>query len=991
MIAKQRAYARHAPLLQSAIPLPQELMEMSLTTCFEAQVAKAPHRIAVVSAQGTLTYQALNWAANRLAHQLLAMGIPIGAPVAILLEQSAETVVSIWGAVKAGGCYFCLEPSLPAPRTQDLLQRSAAQIIITTSTFAAYAEQVAPTGSHIILLDQMVASDLVQNPNIPIAPGDALAINFTSGSTGTPKFTKKSHAAQLYSAWQCSIDYGLSPADRYASIYQLNAGLSSRGIFAGLLTGGTYYLYPGMNFDMSGWANWLEAEEITQLTGPTAAIRELLYTRPDGPNFPAMRIVQVAGQTVFRQDAELFQRRFAPGAILVSLYGMTELATITHYLVDHDTRFEGDTLPIGYPVAGRQLLVMDEAGNQLIDQPGELVLRHRRDRELLVGDVPTRCHHGQEVDEEAYALFYTADIGIQRADGCLTYLGRKDDMVKVRGNRVTLTEIESWLLKIKGVAQAAAKSFPTASGDNRVVGYVALAPGVQITEASIRAELNQSIPFYMVPARVVVLPTMPMTTTGKVDRKTLPPPDSTRPHLATPFVAPRGEIEHQIADLWMILLGLDEIGVDDNFFELGGDSLNAVRMIVMIEAKLGVTIAQDYFRAPTVAALAKLCTADASDAPSARTSTAFVAPTEEYQLFAANPGQSMLRRLVTGQVSANNALRRMIHISLPQFSYAQGTAWLTWLARPSIAKRLFGRERQWFDMLADEMDNPSAATDEAFAVSLVGNLIRDSFLLRWKEGRFVAKDILATMQRAPEKFWRTFAQQFERSKPGRAGARFHVYGLEHLDSAKKEGRGTILLTYHSTASTLAGAILSHQFGIETSLDVSLEQAKYMARESGDAAGDATTQARASSGWAATYTLQAQRILQQGGIVRIANDVSYDEANSLAKMIGPRQHYLKPGFAELALTTNASVLPYYNTFDRAGGVHTTILPPLVPPSSASGRNVLINALMDQYIAFLEATWRKSPESLGWGALSRYHQCRLVGSPIQSERSPQVSRG
>ena len=999
MIAKQQAHARHAPLLQTATSLPQDIMEMSVATCFERQAAQFPQHTAVVSAQGALPYQQLNQKANRLAHHLLALGIAMAAPVAIILEQSADTVVSILGVIKAGGCYFCLEPALPVPHTQDLLQRSATQTIITTSAFAAYAEQIAPAGSRYIMLDQMATSELAHNPDRPISPHDPLALNFTSGSTGTPKVTQKSHAAQLYGAWQCSIDYRLSPADRHTSIYQLNAGLSSRTLFAALFTGGAIYLYPGMKADMGGWATWLEAEAITQLSGPTAAIRELMYTRADGPNFPAMRIVQVAGQTVYRHDAELFQRRFAPGAILISLYGMTETATITHYLVDHDTRFEADTLPIGYPVAGRQLLVIDEAGNPLIDQPGELVMRHRRGHELLLGDVLDPRQRAQErakeVDEEAYTLFHTADIGIQRPDGCLTYLGRKDDMVKVRGNRVTLTEIESWLLKVTGVTQAAAKAFPTSSGDNRVVGYVTLAPACQITEAAIRADLSQSIPFHMIPARVVVLATMPMTTTGKVDRKALPLPDATRPALATPFVAPRNEIEQQIADLWATLLGLDEIGVDDNFFDLGGDSLNAVRMLLTLEAKTGARIPQDYLRKPTVAALAQFCAADAVNAPNLRDSTNLVIPAAEFHQRTPRKRQPLLRRLATGKIPVANMLRRTIHTTLPKLSYTQGIAWLNWWARPAIANRLFHRERQWFYTLAQEMDNPGAATDATFATSILSNLIRHSFQRRWVQPQYANIDLLTAMREAPENFWRTFSQQFDKptqAHPGSQsdiGPRFHVHGLEHFDDAQKAGRGIILLTFHGAVSIVAGAILSHQYDINPALDVSLEEARHIAKQTEGAQGDGANLTSVASGWAATQALHAQRILQQGGIVRFASDMSYDEPNSFTKTIGQRQYHLKPGFAELALTTDATVLPFYSNFDSTEGFHLTILPPLRPPSANSESDIYIKTLLDQYVAFLATTWRELPTSVGWGSLYYYSQHPRVGSSTQTQLSPQFS--
>ncbi len=978
MLAKQMAYPRHAAIIQAATPLSEKILEKSLVSCFEEQAERTPQSLAVVAEEGSLTYEELNETANRLAHHLLAMGLSVTIPTTILLNRSLDTIVCTLAILKTGGYFLCLEPTLPVQRARDLLNRSATRMILTTSAHAAYLNEVAPDGNEWLLLDQVVMEDSTQNLNIPISPAQPSRLGFTSGSTGAPKPGLKDHRNYLYGTWQQSNAYLLSPLDHHAFVYQFSTGVATRAAYNALLTGGSVHLHPGVNYDMSSWADWIEAQEITLINMPTVAFRELLQTRPDGCNFPSVRRISTGGQTVYRQDAELFQRRFCRGTLMGTTYAMTETSSLAHYLIDHDTKFEGETVPLGYALPGRQLLIVDEEGRELgFDQPGEIAVRN------LYANIAEASNKGGAPgsDQDNISFFRTSDLGLLRPDGCLIYLGRKDDMVKVRGNRVALSEAENLLLKVNGVAQAAVKPFRTASGDNRLVGYVTSAKEAQITVASVRAEMNRLAPAYMVPARIVLLATMPITASGKIDRPSLPMPDTARPDLETPFVAPRNDMEEQIAAIWAELLAVDEVGVNDNFFDLGGDSISAMRMILKVESLTGSTIPQDYFRGPTVAALVAYCMAEPSATPTQPSSHSVAKePALEQR-------SGVIGRLANGQVTTKTLLHRMIYQRLLGLTYVQGVRWLAWLGQPPVAERLFGEERKMFRRLAEELDNPSAATDKAFSISVLSHLIRDNYLRRWSRQRPADGNLMKAMRNAPERFWRTFAQRFEQTAQDKSAPLLQFSGLEHLIHAQKRGQGTILLTYHANASALANAILAEQTNLGKIPTISLVRAEGMAN--GELDEDEENMENVSAGWAASYALQAQRILQKGGVIRIVNDVSYDAPNSLSKKIGGRQYQLKAGFAELALTTGATILPTYYTFDEAGCVYLTILPALVAPDGDSP--TVINSLMDQYVAFLEATWRKAPESLGWGSLQRYNTRPLATTAAATESIAQPVRG
>ncbi len=606
IVAKQWAYLRHAPIMQEATPFTEEMLSMSLVACFEQQVTISPRRLAVVSAEGSLTYDELNQAANRLAHHLLAHGVAVGVPTAIILGSGLDVIVSMLAVLKTGGYYLVLEPDLPPQRVQDILNLAATQMILTTSSHADYSAQVSPKGGRLVLLDQMDTESLIHNPDIHITPLQPSRLGFTSGSTGAPKPSLKTHKNYLYGVWQGSNTYLFSRDDRHASVYRFSTGPSMRALYSALLIGGSIHLHPDLNYDMRSWATWIDAQAITQLYMPTATFRELLHNLPEGPNFPSIRMVYVAGQTIYRQDAEMFQRYFSRGAILVSRFSMSETSCLAHYLVDHETRFDRDTLPIGYALPGRELLIVSEEGQPLgFNQPGEIAVRRLfQDGDELEGS-SSGLNGVHAANDRTEPFFRTSDLGLMRPDGCLIHLGRKDDTVKVRGNRVALAEAESLLLKVKGVAQAAVKSFSTVDGDNQLVGYVALSQDAQLTATDLRRELGQMAPTYMIPARFLVMPTLPLTTTGKIDRQALPAPGNGRPLLSFPLTSPVTPFEEIVSAIWCAVLGLDAIGIHDPFLELGGNSLQAMRIAARVQEEFGVEIPlAELFAASTVAEMA---------------------------------------------------------------------------------------------------------------------------------------------------------------------------------------------------------------------------------------------------------------------------------------------------------------------------------------------------------------------------------------------------
>ena len=910
MVAQQRTHARYGPLVRAATPVPFEMLNTSLVACFEQQAACHAERLAVQAAEGSLTYAELNTAANRLAHQLLAIGVNRDAPIAIVLERSLDAVISLLAVLKTGGYFLCLEPSLPTQRLSQLLNLAAAPLILTASAHQSQIEPALPDGAAVVWLDQMPTSELAHNPGIEISSAQPARLGFTSGSTGAPKPIIRTHRQRLYSDWQRISAYLFSPQDHHTFIYQFSTGISIGALFGALLTGGALHLYPTPPYDMRRLASWIDAQAITQLYLPTVAFRDLLHALTGSDNLPSVRMVFVTGQTIHRQDAELFQRHFAQGSILVCRFGMSETGGLAHYLVDHSTVLADDPLPAGYALPGRELLIVDEQGQPLgFDQPGEIAVRQLLPDEPLADNLANDTEVDQAAGHGAAPIFRTADLGLLRPDGCLIHLGRKDDMVKVRGNRVALAEAERILLSVAGVAQAAIKPFPTSNGDNRLVGYVTSAPGAQLTVTGIREAMSRLAPAYMVPARFVVLPALPLTTSGKVDRQALPPPGTARPELATPFVPPRTELEQQLADLWAELLELDEVGVDDNFFELGGDSLSALSMTLMAEERLGRSVPPEYFQNPTLADLTSLLNGApageaAAETPSGATGTAVQskkAPAE---------GNRLRTRIYAAAILRGPVYRKAM---LP---YALGVRLQrAWLRQPLVQNRIFREQCDLF----------RACQREAGLLDPHGDRL--------------TRHLMATTWH----IWRTQALQ----TPRNFSRWVTLKGAELVQAAVNRGNGLIIVFTHQKLSTPLTRRLIHTSGCNETCTVTGRPKQGV---------EASKEANRASN-----TYQALAMLRRGGGVFVAGE-GRGSANPAIQPFYGRQLPLPRGFAELALHSQSSIVAVFSDISIEGGVTLEFVALPTPASTAE-----VESLLHQYAEMLVERWPRLLPTTLWDRL------------------------
>jgi amino acid adenylation domain-containing protein len=565
-------------------------IEQALPDRFEQQVRKYPDRLAVQGKRGALTYDALNRAANRVARSLLARRAGGQEPVGLLLEHGAPTIVAILGVLKAGQMYLPLDASYPPARITYMLEDSQTNLIVTDAKHLSLAKEWAQRERHVLNLDALEPGLSEQNLGLTIAP-DALAyILYTSGSTGQPKGVVQNHRNVLHNIMKYTNGSHICADDRLSLLFSHSYSAAVTNTFGALLNGAALFPFDLREEGLAPLATWLIQEEITVYHSVATLFGHFLDTLTGTEAFPRLRLIELTGEPVAARDVERYKRHFAPPCLLHNRMAATEMSIIRQFFLDHETPITGGLVPVGYAVADTEVLVLDEAGQEVgANQTGEIAIKSRylapgywRQPELTRAAFVADPHGGDA------RLYCTGDVGYLLPDGCLIHLGRKDSRVKIRGYRIELGEVERALLECAALKEAVVVAREETPGDPRLVAYVVPGgqPAPMISEW--RRLLQAKLPDYMVPAAFVFLESLPLTPNGKVDRQALPAPHRAGPELEGAFVAPRTPLEALIAEVWQDVLGVDRVGVYDNFFDLGGHSLLAMKVVARLEKKLGL-------------------------------------------------------------------------------------------------------------------------------------------------------------------------------------------------------------------------------------------------------------------------------------------------------------------------------------------------------------------------------------------------------------------
>lgn len=587
---------------QTARPYPKHATVHSL---FAAQATERPDAVAAACGDCRATYRELDERSNAVAHELQRLGVRAGTLVAFCLERSIEAIVAMLGILKAGGTYVPLDPAYPKERLAFLMEDSRAEILLTQRALTDRLPE--PTGK-ILWMESFGAEARRKSFVSPEQDGESLAyVIYTSGSQGRPKGVCVPHRA-IHRLVRHTHPIQIEASDTVAQITNISFDPSIAEIWGALLNGARVVVLPtSVLLSADEFAREVRRHKINVAFIAAAVFSQ--FARHDPTMFRNMRYVVFGGEAADLKSVQLVLDHGAP-RFLINAYGPTETTT---YVTCHVMKRPGDAgnaLPIGRPIANAEIYILDERLQPVpVGEEGELhvggdALAHGYLRQPQLTAERFIPHPFSAVP--GARLYKTGDLARYRPDGNIEFRGRIDEQVKIRGYRIEPGEIETMLAQHPAVREAAARVHTDGNGDKQIVGYVVPADIKTFSEEDARRFLAAKLPSYMVPSAIVPLASMPLTVHGKVDRKSLPPPDSRSRRSREPILAPRTPVEKAIARVWTQLLGVAAIGVHDNFFDLGGHSLLATQAIARIQQELQVELSVGaIFEAPTLESLAR--------------------------------------------------------------------------------------------------------------------------------------------------------------------------------------------------------------------------------------------------------------------------------------------------------------------------------------------------------------------------------------------------
>ncbi|WP_377272874.1 amino acid adenylation domain-containing protein [Peterkaempfera sp. SMS 1(5)a] len=582
--------------------------DATLHGLIEDQVRRTPEATAVTIAGSSLSYAELDARANQVAHRLLAEGVGTGSLVGVLAERSLELVVGLLGTMKTGAAYVPLDPEYPAERLEFMLSDAAAPVVLTQSRLIDDAGEDAPaTGDATVLrLDRAELWDgqPTTAPEAAGGPETPAYMIYTSGSTGRPKGVPNSHRGIVNRLDWMQKQYRLTAADTVLQKTPASFDVSVWEFFWPLLSGARLLLAePGGHRDPGYLRELIEAEGVT--TAHFVPTMLGLFLAEDGAaNCTSLRRIICSGEEL-PVDLALRCLKTLP-AELHNLYGPTEAAIDVSSWQCTPAGLEGRArTPIGTPIQNVTMHILDAHREPVpVGVPGEL---HLGGVAVALG-----YHRRPELTAERFVdgLYRTGDAARRLPDGTVEFLGRLDNQVKLRGLRIELGEIEAALRDKAGAREAAV----VVSEDKRLVAYLVDGPA---EAAQARDAIRGTLPDYMVPSHFVALDALPLTPSGKLDRKALPAPEVT----AAEYREPATDVQRVIAAVWAEVLEVERIGLDDDFFDLGGHSLLAIQVVAKLRTALpagGRPVGLvDMFSCRTVGELADFASEAVPDGPRA--------------------------------------------------------------------------------------------------------------------------------------------------------------------------------------------------------------------------------------------------------------------------------------------------------------------------------------------------------------------------------------
>ncbi len=567
-----------APLAPAVLAAPGE-PALSVLHLWDRQVAQQPEALAARDLHQSMSFQALDQAANRLAHHLLAQGLNIGEPVAVLMERSLDWLTCVLAIFKAGAVYMPLDVKAPNARLQQMLGSAGARLLLCAEGDARVSALAVDGCQGLAYAPTQWQAMADVSPAVSLFAQSPAYVIHTSGSTGQPKGVLVSHGA--LGSYVRGVLERLAPApdSSMALVSTIAADLGFTVLFGALCSGRLLHVLPEeLGFDPDRFAEYMATHRVGMLKIVPGHLAALLQAARAADVLPQHALI-VGGEACSPALVERV-RQLKPGCRVINHYGPSEttVGVLTHEV--GELAADARCVPVGTALTGAQVYVLDDVLNSVADQvAGELYIGGDS---VALGYLNQPGLTAERFLPDPFGapgsrVYRSGDRVRRNRQQAMEFIGRADDQVKVRGYRVEPAEVARVLLGLDGVSEAAVLALALDDDPARLqlLAWCVPVAGVSLQAQGLREQLQACLPEYMVPAQIVLLAQLPLTANGKLDKRALPVPGL----VTQQFVAPVGEVEEKLAAIWAEVLKLERVGSSDNFFELGGDSILSLQII----------------------------------------------------------------------------------------------------------------------------------------------------------------------------------------------------------------------------------------------------------------------------------------------------------------------------------------------------------------------------------------------------------------------------
>lgn len=587
------------------------MADSPLYALFAEHATATPEHPAVTCAGHTITYRDLDRQSNAVAAALRNLDIARDNVIGLCLEPSPDYIAAMFGVLKSGAAFMPLAPDTPVQRLTQMLNTGQPVRILTHKPLEHLLNQrLSDAGHRIPVLSLDTLPPVATAPDAPTAPDDLGYLMFTSGSTGTPRaIAGRRGGLHHFIMWEIN-EFGLDSACRVSLLAAPTFDVSLRDILVPLLAGGTLCVpAPAVREQPRALIDWLAHARVTQVHCVPSLFRLLLaeLESRDADPLPDLERILLAGEPLYARDVRRWCRAMGQRIELVNLYGPTEttLAKLFYRIAEiPDT--ENGIIPLGKPISDTDVLVIRNQQPCRVRQVGEIHIKTRYPSKGYYGDPELTAHKfvpNPLTGDDKDVVYRTGDLGRYRDDGTVEFIGRLDNQVKLNGIRIELGEVETTLLLHPQVHEAVSVVRRDGTDTARLVAYFTAAES--LAPDTLREHLSAYLPANIQPGIFVQMETLPLNLHGKVDRKALPAPTDLL-YESQDFVAPEGDTEIRLAEIWGALLGLASVAADRTFINLGGDSLKAIRAVGEIFKAFEVEVSlRSFFEEGTIRRLAQ--------------------------------------------------------------------------------------------------------------------------------------------------------------------------------------------------------------------------------------------------------------------------------------------------------------------------------------------------------------------------------------------------